>query len=105
MPSKGPKRLTHDNKRYLECNSTVGAVFLAMKAEYVVVAEQAHPLGPAYSIPCSIYRCRDIGLCVLLLLHAIIPCLCLACFYAFWHFHSYILQRFRIVKMFLLLFH
>ena len=29
---------------------TVGAVFSAMKAEYVVVAEQAHPLGPAYSI-------------------------------------------------------
>ena len=23
--------------------------FSAMKAEYVVVAEQAHPLGPAYS--------------------------------------------------------
>ena len=30
---------------------TVGAVFSAMKAEYVVVAEQAHPLGPAYSFP------------------------------------------------------
>ena len=28
----------------------MGAVFSAMKAEYVVVAEQAHPLGPAYSI-------------------------------------------------------
>ena len=28
---------------------TVGAVFSAMKAEYVVVAEQAHPLGPAYN--------------------------------------------------------
>ena len=30
---------------------TGGAVFSAMKAEYVVVAEQAHPLGPAYSFP------------------------------------------------------
>ena len=30
---------------------TVGAVFSAMKAEYVVVAEQAHPLGPAYTLP------------------------------------------------------
>ena len=29
----------------------MGAVFSAMKAEYVVVAEQAHPLGPA-SIHC-----------------------------------------------------
>ena len=29
----------------------MGAVFSAMKAEYVVVAEQAHPLGPAYSLP------------------------------------------------------
>ena len=27
----------------------MGAVFSVMKAEYVVVAEQAHPLGPAYS--------------------------------------------------------
>ena len=34
---------------------TVGAVFSAMKAEYVVVAEQAHPLGPAYSIPNYFY--------------------------------------------------
>ena len=30
---------------------TVGAFFSAMKAEYVVVAEQAHPLGPAYTFP------------------------------------------------------
>ena len=30
---------------------TVGVVFLVMKAEYIVVAEQAHPLGPAYSFP------------------------------------------------------
>ena len=30
---------------------TVGAVFSVMKAEYVVVAEQAHHLGPAYSFP------------------------------------------------------
>ena len=36
----------------------MGAVFSAMKAEYVVVAEQAHPLGPAYSLP-IIERCRD----------------------------------------------
>ena len=42
---------------------TVGAVFSAMKAEYVVVAEQAHPLGPAYSSPY-----------IFLLLHALIPC-------------------------------
>ena len=34
---------------------TVGAVFSAMKAEYVVVAEQAHPLGPAYSLPNYFY--------------------------------------------------
>ena len=32
-------------------NPTVGAIFSAMKAEYVVAAEQAHPLGPAYSFP------------------------------------------------------
>ena len=30
---------------------TVGAVFSAMKEEFVVVAEQVHPLGPAYSFP------------------------------------------------------
>ena len=35
--------------------SYMGAVFSAMKAEYVVVAEQAHPLGPAYSFP-SLYH-------------------------------------------------
>ena len=46
---------------------TVGAVFSVMKAEYVVVAEQAHPLGPAYSFP----YCRE-GLRMLLLLDAII---------------------------------
>ena len=35
-----------------ECSSpTVGAVFSAMKTVYVTVAEQTHPLGPAYSIP------------------------------------------------------
>ena len=51
---------------------TVGAVFSAMKAEYVVVAEQAHPLGPAYSPPYSLLR--EV-MHVLLLLHAIIPCL------------------------------
>ena len=34
---------------------TVGAVFSAMKAEYVVVAEQAHPLGLAYSLLNSIH--------------------------------------------------
>ena len=34
---------------------TVGAVFSAMKAEYVVVAEQAHPLDPAYSFPNYFY--------------------------------------------------
>ena len=28
-----------------------GSLFSAMKTEYVVVAEQAPPLGPAYSIP------------------------------------------------------
>ena len=38
------------------CSSpTVGTVFSAMKAEYVVVAEQAHSLGPAYSIPPCIF--------------------------------------------------
>ena len=31
-------------------NNIARAVFSAMKTEYVVVAEQAHPLGPAYSI-------------------------------------------------------
>ena len=28
----------------------MGIVFSVMKTEYVVVAEQAHPLGPAYLI-------------------------------------------------------
>ena len=44
----------------------------------------------------SNYRCRDLGLRVLLL-HAIIPCLCLhaaPCFCDFWHYHPYILQHF-----------
>ena len=31
------------------------SVFSAMKAEYVVVAEQARSLGPAYSIPNYFY--------------------------------------------------
>ena len=51
---------------------TVGAVFSAMKAEYVVAAKQAHPLGPAYTFPII----KDVGgLRMLLLLHALIPCL------------------------------
>ena len=29
----------------------MGAVFSAMKPNYVVVPEQAHPIGPAYSFP------------------------------------------------------
>ena len=40
---------------YVGSSPTVGAVFSAMKAEYVVVAEQAHPLGPAYSLPDYFY--------------------------------------------------
>ena len=40
---------------FKSCGNLVGAVFSAMKAEYVVVAEQAHPLGPAYSIPNYFY--------------------------------------------------
>ena len=72
---------------------TVGAVFKAMKAEYVVVAEQAHPLGPAYSLLYIWYKCKniftkmlkDVGMEVpesietrsKFSMHAIIPCLCL----------------------------
>ena len=58
---------------------------------------------------CSSYapRCRDMGLCMLLLLHAIIPCLCLhtaPCFSALWHFNPY--TSFHILlKIFLILFH
>ena len=33
----------------------MGGVFFVMKTEYVVVAEQAHPFGPAYSIPNCFY--------------------------------------------------
>ena len=39
---------------------TVGAVFSAMKAEYVVVAEQVHPLAPAYSFPHIVFT--DVGI-------------------------------------------
>ena len=36
-------------------------IFSAMKAEYVVIAERAHPLGPAYSFPNYFYStaCRE----------------------------------------------
>ena len=34
---------------YIGSSPTVGAVFSSTKAEYVVVAKQVHPLGPAYS--------------------------------------------------------
>ena len=76
--------------------------FLRPKTEYVEVTEQAHSLGPAYSTPFSIYKCRDTGLW---LLHAIIHCLCCmhdalrSCFYAFWPTSFIIL-----VKILLLLF-
>ena len=36
----------------------VGAIFSVMKAEYVVVAEQAHRLGPAYSLSQLFLSCR-----------------------------------------------
>ena len=54
---------------------TVGAVFSAMKTinYYVVVAEQAHPFRPSLFI--SLPTFYFMGLCMLLLLHAIIPCL------------------------------
>ena len=52
--------------------------------------------NPLFVTRFSIYRCRDMGFHILSLLHAIIPCLCphdAPCFYAFWHFHFYILQH------------
>ena len=51
-----------------------GSLFSAMKTEYVVVAEQAHPLGPAYSFPIQI-RCRVThGMIVDMCRHAIHYC-------------------------------
>ena len=81
----------------------MGAVFSAMKTEYVVVMEQAHPLGPAYSIPPYISFIMGLRM---LLLHALIPCLAAyilpsspvlycTCFSTFWHCHPYILQHFN----------
>ena len=51
-----------------------GNLFSAMKTEHVVVAEQVPPLGPAYSI-IPTYISFIMGLHMLLLLHALIPCL------------------------------
>ena len=64
---------------------TVGAVYSAMKAKYVVVAEQAHYLGPAYHFPMSLHLKSTV---THVILHAIILCPCLHAashFCDFWH--------------------
>ena len=74
-----------------------GRLFSAMKTEYVVVAEQAYPLGPAYSIIPYNKICRR-ELCMLLLLYTIILCLAAyiqSFFSDFWHCRSYIHKRFN----------
>ena len=62
----------------------VGAIFSAMKTEYVVVVEQAHPLGPAYSFPIPM------ELFFVVYSH---PLFCFVDASLFWYFHPYIFQH------------
>ena len=58
--------MIHHNSKKVDAKTTVerrfesysGSLFSAMKTEYVVVAEQAPPLGPAYSIIPLFLSCR-----------------------------------------------
>ena len=66
--------------------------YLACPAKVVQKRQtMQHAMLPWWAVtPFSIYRCRDMGLRMLLLLHAVIPCLFLhavPCFFPFWHFN------------------
>ena len=71
-----------------------------MKTEYVVVAEQAPPLGPAYSIiPTSLFinNIMKVTHRIIVLCHNLLSLLHIYCpsFSGFWCCHSYILQHFN----------